>query len=120
MRSGVVGAFSKTVPPGGETVDGYFIPGGTVIAANYPAVLRDAAVFGADAAVFRPERWLEAAEGEAADMVGAVEMMFGNGRWMCAGKPIAYMELYKSFFEVRGCCADLSCSAPESVFCVLC
>lgn len=108
MRPGTVGGLTKVVPPEGEleTVDGkdYFLPGGTLIAANVPAVLRDTEVFGADAAVFRPERWLEA-DTEAGtekrtEMVASVEMMFGTGRWMCAGKPIAYMELYKAFFEV--------------------
>lgn len=100
MRPGTVGAFSKVVPPHGETVGGFFIPGGTLIAANIPGLLRDTEVFGPDAAIFRPERWLEADDAQMAEMVGTVELMFGSGRWMCAGRPIAYMELYKIFFEV--------------------
>lgn len=100
MRPGVNGTFPKVVPPQGETVRGVFIPGGTLIANNIPAVLRDTDLFGLDAGVFRPERWLEADEHRFAEMHSAVELMFGSGRWMCAGKPIAYLELFKTFFEV--------------------
>lgn len=100
MRAGAIGAFPKIVPPQGETVQGVFIPGGTLIASNTPAILRDTHVFGPDAALFRPERWLEVDQAKKTEMFNSVEMMFGNGRWMCAGKPIAYMELYKTLFEV--------------------
>lgn len=100
MRPGTTGTFPKVVPPQGETVRGIFIPGGTLISNNVPALLRDANVFGSDAALFRPERWLEADGAQRTEMQSTVELMFGGGRWMCAGKPIAYMELHKTFFEV--------------------
>lgn len=100
MRPGTTGAFPKIVPPQGETVQGVFIPGGTIIAMNVPSILRSSDLFGPDAGQFRPERWLEATQERRAEMERQVEMMFGSGRWMCAGKPIAFMELYKTFFEV--------------------
>ncbi|ROW16730.1 hypothetical protein VPNG_01459 [Cytospora leucostoma] len=100
MRPGTTGAFSKVVPPQGETVQGVFVPGGTLIAMNIPFLLRSADLFGCDPGLFRPERWIEAADKQRADMEREVEMMFGSGRWMCAGKPIAFMELYKTFFEL--------------------
>ena len=100
MRPGTAGAFSKVVPPQGEVVQGKFIPGGTLIAMNVPAMLRSAELFGSDANLFRPERWLEASEAKQGEMERQVEMMFGHGRLMCAGKPIAFMELFKTFFEV--------------------
>lgn len=100
MRPGAVGAFSKVVPPQGEVVQGKFIPGGTVVAMNVPAMLRSTELFGPDEHLFRPERWLEASEEKQGEMERQLEMMFGSGRWMCAGKPIAYMEMFKTFFEV--------------------
>lgn len=100
MRPGATAPFPKVVPPQGETVQGVFIPGGTILSNNIPAVLRDVDIFGPDAGLFLPERWLEADEHKFAEMQSAVELMFGSGRWMCAGKPIAYLELFKTFFEV--------------------
>jgi cytochrome P450 len=100
MRPGATGTFSKIVPPQGEVVQGNFIPGGTVIAMNVPAMQRSTEVFGPDVHLFRPERWLEATEAKQGEMERQLDMMFGSGRWMCAGKPIALMELFKTFFEV--------------------
>lgn len=100
MRPGAVGTFSKFVPPQGETVQGLFIPGGTLVGMNIPFLLKSSSVFGPDVDQFRPERWLEATDKKRVEMEREVEMMFGSGRWMCAGKPIAFMELYKTFFEV--------------------
>lgn len=100
MRPGTTGSFPKIVPPQGETVQGVFIPGGTSIGMNIPFLLRSSEIFGPDTDIFRPERWLEVDEKKRAEMEREVEMMFGSGRWMCAGKPIAFMELYKTYFEV--------------------
>lgn len=100
MRPGTVGTFPKIVPPQGEVVQGKFIPGGTVVGMNVPAMLRSKEIFGSDAHLFRPERWLEAPEAKRGEMEGQVETMFGHGRWMCVGKPVAFMELFKTFFEV--------------------
>jgi cytochrome P450 len=100
MRPGTTGAFPKVVPPQGETVHGQFIPGGTVVAMNISSLLRSQEIFGDDPELYRPERWLEVDHAKRVEMEREVEMMFGNGRWMCAGKPIAFMELHKTFFEV--------------------
>lgn len=120
MRPGANGSFPKVVPPQGETVRGLFIPGGTLIASNMPDLLRNKEIFGPDAGLFRPERWLEADEHKYAEMLGAVELMFGSGRWMCAGKPIAYLELFKTFFEVSletivCCCTFFSTPAVQEL-----
>ncbi|KAK4169772.1 putative cytochrome P450 E-class, group IV [Cladorrhinum sp. PSN259] len=95
----------KVVPPEGDTVDGKFIPGGTRVAPSIWATGRHKGVFGEDADVFRPERWVpkkgDAEESEQlAEMKRVAEMVFGYGRWGCAGKMIAFMELNKVFFEL--------------------
>lgn len=101
IRAPATGLYPKTVPPQGDTVDGKFIPGGTAIGMNAPGLLKSSALFGPDADLFRPERFLEVDDDAARlGMERDVEMAFGYGRYMCAGKPVAFMELYKAFFEV--------------------
>lgn len=92
---------SKEVPQGGDTIDGKFIPAGTSIGVNHSSMLRSKTVFGEDADVFRPERFLEIDATTLTELQRHVELGFGYGRWMCAGKSIAMMELNKIFFEVR-------------------
>jgi cytochrome P450 len=98
----------KTVPPQGDTINGRHVPGGTLISPNFCATGRNRAVFGEDADVFRPERWLEADAAAAAsgdrerraEMRRVAELTFGYGRWGCAGKMIAFLELNKVFVEL--------------------
>ncbi|KAK4464567.1 putative cytochrome P450 E-class, group IV [Cladorrhinum samala] len=97
---------SKVVPPQGDTIDGKFVPGGTRISPSHWAIGRHKGVFGEDADLFRPERWVptENAGSEEkeklAEMRRVAEMAFGYGRWGCAGKVIAFMELNKVFVEL--------------------
>ncbi|KAI8253820.1 Fumagillin dodecapentaenoate synthase [Colletotrichum sp. SAR 10_77] len=100
IRAPATGLYPKTVPPQGETIHGVFVPGGTAICMNAPAMLKSRAMFGADADLFRPERFLEVDDATRASLEREVEMAFGYGRYMCAGKPVAFMELFKTFFEL--------------------
>ncbi|KAK1638423.1 BcABA1, cytochrome P450 monooxygenase [Colletotrichum phormii] len=100
IRAPATGLYPKTVPPQGDTIDGKFIPGGTAIGMNAPGLLKSPALFGEDAELFRPERFLEVDDAARMSMERDVEMAFGYGRYMCAGKPVAFMELYKAFFEL--------------------
>lgn len=93
---------SKEVPHGGDTIHGKFIPAGTSIGVNHYSMLHSKTVFGEDADVFRPERFLEVEATALTELQRHVELAFGYGRWMCAGKSVALMELNKIFFEV-GC-----------------
>ncbi|KUI53203.1 Pisatin demethylase [Cytospora mali] len=100
MQLPYTGLLMKQAPPEGDTINGMFIPGGTRIAHNTVAMQRSTATFGNDADVFRPERWLEASPERAKEMTMVVEMVFGYGRWMCAGKTVAFIELNKVFVEL--------------------
>ncbi|RYP06738.1 hypothetical protein DL764_002990 [Monosporascus ibericus] len=91
----------KQVPPEGDTYQGKFIPGGTCIGHSTWSVMRNKQIFGDDAELFRPERWLNIDPQERAAMERTVELVFGYGRWVCAGKVVVFMELNKFYFEVR-------------------
>ena len=62
-------------------------------------VLRRKEVFGEDVDVFRPERWLEGGKERSAEMKKVVDLVFGHGRYGCAGKVEAFLELNKVFVE---------------------
>jgi cytochrome P450 len=97
----VVGVMSTTVPKGGDIMHGLAIPEGTEIGWTAFGVLRSKAIFGPDADVFRPERWLEAGPEQLRNMTAQWELVFKYGKWQCLGKTIALIELNKIFFEVR-------------------
>ncbi|KAL8298947.1 hypothetical protein RB600_003469 [Gaeumannomyces tritici] len=94
------GLLMKEVPAGGDTVEGKFVPAGTRVGVAIRSVMLRPDVFGPDSRTFRPERFLECDEAARAHMQQTVELVFGYGRWMCAGKPIAFMELNKAYFEL--------------------
>ncbi|KAK5632782.1 hypothetical protein RRF57_008496 [Xylaria bambusicola] len=100
IRPVATATFGKEVPPGGDIINGYFVPGGTTIGPNLPSLMRSKVLFGEDAEIFRPERFLETDEGRRTEMQRNVELVFGYGRWMCAGKVVAWLELNKAIFEV--------------------
>ncbi|KAG8157564.1 hypothetical protein KVR01_012606 [Diaporthe batatas] len=90
----------KVVPPGGDTLNGLFIPEGTAVGHNSFSMMRRKEIFGEDVGIFRPERWLECSDAQRQQMDRTVDIHFGGGRWMCAGKLVAYTELYKIYFEL--------------------
>lgn len=49
----------RLVPPEGTELDGHKLPGGTRVALNGWVLHRWQPIFGQDADVFRPERWIE-------------------------------------------------------------
>lgn len=63
-------------------------------------MMRRQSIFGQDAQVFRPERYLECDQEKKHEMIRTVDLTFGYGRWMCAGKTLALIELNKIIFEV--------------------
>ncbi|KAL1801682.1 hypothetical protein ACET3X_002024 [Alternaria dauci] len=96
------GANFKCVPPGGDILAGMFVPEGTQVGSSHLSIQHSTATFGADAELFRPERWLEAAEDPArlANMASTVELVFHNGRYKCLGQNVALMEFNKVFVEL--------------------
>ncbi|KAI9172175.1 Cytochrome P450 monooxygenase ABA1 [Paramyrothecium foliicola] len=96
----VAGLGFKLVPPEGDYINGYFVPGGTQIGQGFFGIGRSKLVWGDDADVFRPERWLNVEGEQLRKMNAAVDTHFGAGKYSCLGKSIAMMELYKAIFEL--------------------
>jgi cytochrome P450 len=96
----VTGLFLKEVPPGGDTLNGLFIPEKTCIGSSAFGVMRNKKVWGEDADVFRPSRWLEGDAEEIQKKELNLELVFGYGKYQCLGKNVARMELNKIFVEV--------------------
>ncbi|OJJ04868.1 hypothetical protein ASPVEDRAFT_173547 [Aspergillus versicolor CBS 583.65] len=95
----ITGLLTKVVNPGGETIKGRFVPGGTGIGHCGWGIQRHG-VFGADVDVFRPERWIEADDIRRREMERTLDLVFGTGRWGCLGKAIVLVELDKIFVEL--------------------
>jgi len=87
----------RVTPPQGAVIHGKFVPGGIVVGCNAWVLHQNKEVFGEDANVYRPERWLES---EGADLLRLSKMrqsmfQFGAGSRTCIGKNISLMETYK-------------------------
>jgi cytochrome P450 len=110
MRPPLLGLLPKIVPAGGDTLAGHFVPEGTAICANASSLLRSEDLFGPDADIYRPARFLELPNAEAVvSMQRNVELAFGSGQWQCVGRHLAFMEFHKVVFEVSGGLQRNSC-----------
>lgn len=99
IPSGV--SLTRVVPRGGAMISGKHIPGGTVVGMAILHVHQSTEVWGKDALVFRPERWLESS-GHANGRNGKSELdhwlvPFSRGPRMCFGMNLAWAEIYIAF-----------------------
>ncbi|KAK8062767.1 BcABA1- cytochrome P450 monooxygenase [Apiospora hydei] len=99
MRPPLLGLLAKVVPAGGDTLAGKHVPAGTAICTNFSSLLRSTKMFGADADVYRPERFMELGAEDRVAMERNTELAFGSGQWQCVGRVISFMEMNKIVFE---------------------
>ena len=95
------GLQDKVAPLSAIVLNDLSLPSNVEICTNYHAMMRCVDIFGPDAEVFRPERWIEANEQEYNRMFRTQELVFGTSRFTYLGKNMAMMELDKVFVEVR-------------------
>lgn len=97
----------RVTPPAGIEICGEHIPGGTIVGCSAWVIHRNREIFGDDADMYRPERWLgngtttrdqnnpdDSWRQKLAEM-NACMFQFGMGSRTCIGKNISLMEVYK-------------------------
>ena len=95
------GLLPKIVGPEGDTHKGVYLPPGTEVGyCSWNIHRNNPRVYGEDAEVFRPERWLDSSRERLAVMEESFLLVFGYGRYRCMGEPVARVELNKIFFEM--------------------
>lgn len=125
----VTGLMAKMVPPDGAVIEvngqEKFAPAGTQVGWNSWGMMHDSEIFGPDADIYRPERWLLKDDGEkeaqrVAKMTETVTLVFGYGRFGCLGRGVATMELNKAILEtlLRFNLQPCSLSKPFNEMCV--
>lgn len=105
MYPSIVYQIPRYVPPEGIIIAGHRIPPGTAAGISAMSMNRSKPIFGEDANIFRPERWLEdEARARYMDSLLATvcplcrcktDLEFGYGSRTCIGKNIALVEMNK-------------------------
>lgn len=84
----------RHVPKDGIELDGQYFPEGTIVGVNPWVAARSKEVYGMDADVFRPDRWLDA-DPEQLKAMERANLTFGSGARSCIGKNISMLEIAK-------------------------
>ncbi|UKZ52410.1 hypothetical protein TrVGV298_006186 [Trichoderma virens] len=80
----------RYVPQGGRSIDGFWLPGKTIVSCQAYSVHRLNSEIFPDGDVFNPERWLEL-DGDADRR--RIQFAFSNGGRGCVGKHLALIEM---------------------------
>ncbi|KAI1204124.1 cytochrome P450 [Annulohypoxylon truncatum] len=82
----------RDVPPGGMTIDGHYVPAGTVVGTSAWVIHRTPEIWGTDAEEFCPERWLDEKN---ESNFKRFFFAFGGGSRTCIGRNITWLEISK-------------------------
>ncbi|KAL9076204.1 MAG: hypothetical protein Q9157_003761 [Trypethelium eluteriae] len=103
LRPPLPGTFPRLVSPPGLVLPlssgEQSVPPGFEVTANVLVVGRDKTLYGDDAEVWRPDRWLEASDEQVREWL-RFQFVFGYGARLCLGKDIAMAELLKATTEL--------------------
>jgi hypothetical protein len=114
LHSLTPGPQRRDVPPGGTTVDGYFVPAGAVISSSQRAIHRVEEVF-PDPGTWKPERWMLT---DSAKELGDRDPSrwwwgFGSGAMSCSGKDFAVIGMPYNNCSSRSCKVVLTIGSDE-------
>ncbi|CZS96692.1 related to cytochrome P450 oxidoreductase [Rhynchosporium graminicola] len=84
---------TRIAPTEGVTICSRHFAAGTILSVNIWAMHQLKSLFGEDAAVFNPRRWLDPSQ---ASKMNSVMIAFGAGYNQCPGQNLAKLELYKT------------------------
>ncbi|OCL15320.1 cytochrome P450 family protein [Glonium stellatum] len=85
---------ARKVPKGGATISGEFFPEGATVGINTWVAHYNRDIFGPDAHLFRPKRWIGADE-KALSVMEQYNFPFGLGSCGCISKNISLLEIGK-------------------------
>lgn len=88
----------RRVPAEGMDINGLHVPSGTTVGCNPVSLHRNPEVFGPDAEVYNPERWLKD-ESDRKDM-DRYNLIYGGGARTCPGRYLAEMLVSKIVVSV--------------------
>ncbi|EGE01905.1 CND5p [Trichophyton equinum CBS 127.97] len=88
LSTPVPGITPRVVPPSGVTVQGHFIPGGTIVSMTHRSIHDNAKLF-PNPEAFDPWRWL----GDQGKTLERWQVAFSKGSRQCVGSSLAYQEL---------------------------
>lgn len=92
-------ALPRKVPAGAMAVHGLTIPPGTTVGCNPVSLHRSRDIFGGDADVYRPERWIGGGDSDGdEEKTRAMErynLIWGGGARTCPGRHLAEMLVFK-------------------------
>ncbi|GBE89919.1 hypothetical protein SCP_1702450 [Sparassis crispa] len=93
LRLGTPFFLPRIVPPSGLTLEGRFIPGGTIVAVAVHSQQTSPANFYPAPLDFLPERWLPGGLGPESITERTALMSFSSGPHVCVAKAFAYQEM---------------------------
>lgn len=94
VHPAVAAPMTRVVGPQGLHIAGQYFPPGTEVGVNAWVIHNNKSIFGSDAHVFRPERWLTENK-EERSVLDRNFLAFGNGPRTCIGKNISLLEMSK-------------------------
>ncbi|KAK8017151.1 benzoate 4-monooxygenase cytochrome P450 [Apiospora marii] len=90
----------RVVPEGGDFLGMFNLPAGTFVGLNAWGLQLNKDVYGENADLFYPERWLVDDPDQLHAMHQTHSLIFGHGSTKCLGTSIAMMEVAKVIFEL--------------------
>ncbi|KHE86564.1 cytochrome P450, partial [Neurospora crassa] len=92
-------SLSRTVPRdldgGGVMLHGHWVPEGTTVGCNPVALHRNPEIFGQDADVYNPSRWLSQVERKRLREMLHLNLTYGGGARTCPGRHLAELIVWK-------------------------